>query len=545
MMTFKIATIGSFITNDSFNTAFNPYYQQFFDVVAQASKSTLIDTEMQKLFFKELKDKEPQYLIVDLSLDILQGWMTTNEGKSTQPWDKYGSFEQYFEKWQTAVQQLSKFLQNELPRCKIILVKGRLAETFTDVMTVKDYCNEHQLSLLDINTMNQQWDMLNDYFQQQHDVELLDLTERNYRFDRSKMQQPTDFHYEAKFYNYFLNLLVALTYEKNVMAITQEKTVQRMYLDEENDLLQTKQIEVVTGSETNLIKLARKGGYAYRLYKMLLKNDYILYFHTNGYSKLHKRKYVNELWKRKDLNRVGDIYYTLDAPKDRKDNPSVDDKKLLVIFPCMPAAEHYNANLIPERMFPKFFNGIERSLIKNVYTMRIMDLNLSHGSHFINSINNPTMEQDICDAIVEVKEKLGLQDKDIVLYGVSKGGTGALYYGAKLDLKCLAVDPIISLGEYNQTDMHFLKDFRKVDISDDINTYLSQGSHFEKYIIGSENVPFNYEYIGKIHGANVIKMNKKDAHIKTHPDVSPNTIPEQLMLLNKMLLDMKFMMVDI
>ncbi|MGV3042608.1 accessory Sec system protein Asp2 [Staphylococcus rostri] len=544
-MTFKIATIGSFITNDSFKTTFNPYYQQFFDVVLQESESTLIDIEAQQSFFKGLKDTEPQYLIVDFSLDILNGWMTNNEGNSKQPWDKYGSFERYFENWQSGVQHFLKSLKNKLPSCQVLLVHGRLAESFTDDLLVNDYCKQHDLSSLDINTMNQQWETFNDYFCQQHNVELLDLTKRNYLFERSKMQRPTDFHYEAKFYNYFLNQLVALTYQQNVMAITQEKTVQRMYLDEENELLQTKQIEVVTGSETNLIKLARKGGYAYRLYKMLLKNDYILYFHTNGYSKLHKRKYVNELWQRKDLNRVGDTFYTLDAPKDRKDNPSNDDKKLIVIFSCMPGADTYDSHLIGDRMFKKLFDGIERSLVKNVYTMRVMDLNLSHGSHFINSINNPTMEQDICDAIVEVKEKLGLQDKDIVLYGVSKGGTGALYYGAKLDLKSLAVDPIISLGEYNRNDTHFLKDFRKVDISDDINTYLSQGSHFEKYIIGSENVPFNYEHISKIHGANVIKMNKKDAHIKTHPDVSPNTIPEQLMLLNKMLLDMKFMMVNI
>ncbi|KIX90648.1 hypothetical protein TP70_06860 [Staphylococcus microti] len=321
--------------------------------------------------------------------------------------------------------------------------------------------------------------------------------------------------------------------------------MQKIYLNDDYELLQTKQIEVVIGSDTNLIQLARKNDKAYQLYKNLLKNDYILYFHKDGISKLYKRRFVNELWQRKDLNQVGDIFYTLDHPKDRKDNTSISDKKLIVIFSCMPGSDTYDSHLIGDRMFKKLFDSIERSLVKNVYTMRIMDLNLSHGSHFINSVNYQSMSQDISDAIIEVKEKLNLHDNDIVLYGVSKGGTGALYYGAKLDLKCLAVDPIINLGEYNRKDVHFLRDLRQVDVSDDINAFLSQGSHYEKYVIGSENVPFNYEHICKIIGANVVKINKKDSHIQTHPDVSPNTIPEQLMLLNKMLLDMKFMMVNI
>jgi len=169
-----------------------------------------------------------------------------------------------------------------------------------------------------------------------------------------------------------------------------------------------------------------------------------------------------------------------------------------------------------------------------------MDLNLSHGSHYINSVNNDTFETDITSAIMRVKEELNIDEQDIILYGVSKGGTGSLYYGSKLDLKCLAVDPIVSLGEYNVKDVHFLKDLRKEDITDNINAYLKIGSKSEKYIIGSENVPFNFSHISKIEGDNVVKINKVDEHIKEHPDVSRNTIPEQLMLLNKMLLNINF-----
>ena len=57
----------------------------------------------------------------------------------------------------------------------------------------------------------------------------------------------------------------------------------------------------------------------------------------------------------------------------------------------------------------------------------------------------------------------------------------------------------------------------------------------KKYIIGSEKVEFNFKHISKIEGVNVNKMNKIDEHIKSHPDVSRNTIPEQLMILNTLL----------
>ncbi|MGG8953058.1 accessory Sec system protein Asp2 [Staphylococcus ureilyticus] len=300
----------------------------------------------------------------------------------------------------------------------------------------------------------------------------------------------------------------------------------------------TKAIEVVLNSDKNIIELSRNNKKIYNLYKRLLKNDYILYFHKDGISKLYKRKFIKELWKRKDLYQENSVFYTLDEPDEKKMNEKLDSFTLLIIFTCMPPGDVYDSYLMSDRMFPKFFNNIERSLVKNVYTMRIMDLNCSHGSHYINTINNPNMEEDIIKAIENVKNNLDI--KNIVLYGASKGGTGALYYSSILDLKCLAVDPILSLGEYNIKDEHFLKGLRKEDISGDINNYLSKKSNNEKYIIGSENVAFNYSMISKIKGEKVKVINKIDNHIVNHPDVSRNSVPEQLMLLNKMLLNKKF-----
>lgn len=59
--------------------------------------------------------------------------------------------------------------------------------------------------------------------------------------------------------------------------------------------------------------------------------------------------------------------------------------------------------------------------------MRIMDFNLSIGSYYVNTINYPTMEDDVQQSIVDVIDKLSIEKEDVVLYGGSKGGR-VLYF---------------------------------------------------------------------------------------------------------------------
>lgn len=295
-----------------------------------------------------------------------------------------------------------------------------------------------------------------------------------------------------------------------------------------------KKILVYTGSY-NLITLARKNETAYKLYKQLISRDYILYFHDKGVSRFYQRKYVNELWQRKDLIKYNELYYTITPPIDRKINKN-SEKKLLVIFPCMPDDDNYDNCLIPKRMFVNFFAGIEKYLVKNVYVMRIMDLNGSHGSHFINTVQYASMERDIQEAINYEKNKLNIDDNNVVLYGASKGGTGALLHGSALDYKVLAVDPIINLSNYNKTDYHFLKDLRTVDLTEKIGAELKKCYRFEKYLICSPQVKFNYSYAKELGTHSLVRMVVlNDEHIKKHADVSKNSVPEQLLILNQLL----------
>lgn len=308
------------------------------------------------------------------------------------------------------------------------------------------------------------------------------------------------------------------------------KEVYQLY--EQINFVDQKRIQIDTGSDNNFLQLARKDHEIYNTYKELLANDYILYFHQNTISKFYKRQYVQELFKRDDLRRHKDVFYTLDSPIGRKLNEEV-PKKLLVIFTCMPDAKRYDSSLIPNRMFPKFFEGIERSLVKNVYTLRLMDLNVSHGSHYISTTNYPEYEDDIQSTILNVMDELNIDRDNVVIYGGSKGGTGAIYHGTALDLNTLAVDPIVNIGgALEQNDRRFLKNLRNEDLVPQINEHLKESNSFTKYVICSENVELYYKQTCRIDADNINKVNLKDEHITSHPEVSRNSVPEQLTILN-------------
>ncbi|WP_239372217.1 XcbB/CpsF family capsular polysaccharide biosynthesis protein [Mammaliicoccus sciuri] len=194
-----------------------------------------------------------------------------------------------------------------------------------------------------------------------------------------------------------------------------------------------------------------------------MANDYILYFHQNTLPKFYKRSYVQELFHRKDLIRLKETFYTLDEPAGRKLNDEV-PKKLLVIFICIPDAKRYDSSLIPNRMFPKFFDGIERSLVKNVYTLRIMELNVSHGSHYISTTIYPEYEEGIQSTILKVMEEFNIYKEHVVLYGGSKGGTGALIYGIKSELINNVFSFVLEIHAVDYIDKK-LPDYKKLFFS--------------------------------------------------------------------------------
>lgn len=295
----------------------------------------------------------------------------------------------------------------------------------------------------------------------------------------------------------------------------------------------TKKIGVRTYSNKNMIELAQANPHFRKLYKELLAKDYMLYFHDQEVSYFSKRTQFDSIFKRKDLHKAGDIYYTLTPPEGNKRNDKA-PKRLMVIFSSMSTVENWVSPLVTNRVFFENFPNMSRSLVKNVWVMRIMDFNLSTGSHYVNTVNYPTMEADVQQAISDVSLNQAIAKENIVLYGGSKGGTGALLHGALGDYQAVIVDPIISAEKYNlANDAHYIKDMRVEDMTDSVNGYLATNSgRYKKMIIGSPNVHFNFEKSKGITDPSVEMIVIEDDGVLKHADISKNCIPEQLLLIN-------------
>lgn len=143
-MTIKIATIGSCITRDNFNSKFNPYYKLFFDVIAHQNQTTIpslmsdkielkVDDEfinktnyIQNLLLREfdkgfldiLKQEKPQYLLMDLDPDVKFGLLKTKENnyltnnpnfkglkyiEALETININENFDDYFEIWKSSI----------------------------------------------------------------------------------------------------------------------------------------------------------------------------------------------------------------------------------------------------------------------------------------------------------------------------------------------------------------------------------------------------------------------------------------------------------
>ncbi|MEY9140798.1 hypothetical protein ABH901_001775 [Mammaliicoccus lentus] len=133
-------------------------------------------------------------------------------------------------------------------------------------------------------------------------------------------------------------------------------------------------------------------------------------------------------------------------------------------------------------------------------------------------------------------KKLNIKKKNVVLYGFSRGGSGAIYHGSLGDYKTLAVDPLLNIGgAIYWNNRRLLKGLRKDDVIPDINNYLKERNKYKKVIICSENIQSYYQEILRLDKSKLKILNMKDDMITSHPEVSPNTVPEQLMVLNNLL----------
>lgn len=263
--------------------------------------------------------------------------------------------------------------------------------------------------------------------------------------------------------------------------------------------------------------------------------DYILYRGTKKSAWFIRRR----LYDSRSLKRFKDVFYQLNIPEKKR----ITNKrnKLVVFFLSLPPVDGLISNDPQDRSFTEMFLNIQRSLVKDTFVLRIADLNLVRGSFYANSVNFQDYEQQIQSLIRKIMTENDITVDNVVTYGVSRGGVGALIHGAWLNSRIVAVDPIINDEYYvkYKQDVHYVGQNREVDLTSKIESYLSH-STASGLILSNHFIQNNWKYLERLNLQNKLQLiDVKDDTVTEHPTLSRNTVPEQLMYLNIALLDVE------
>ncbi|WP_150538235.1 XcbB/CpsF family capsular polysaccharide biosynthesis protein [Actinobacillus vicugnae] len=270
----------------------------------------------------------------------------------------------------------------------------------------------------------------------------------------------------------------------------------------------------------NFLAVGRSNVEAKKLIADLSNNRYFLTNHTNGislFTKFIDGKSFLPHFNDKNVQVWNDTFYTLEEPQAKDNN-----NRLLIIFSSI-ADLAFNAS-VSRRMFFKNFPSISKYIPKNTYILRIADIGGVLGGFYSNSNADMMFEEKIQKLICKIKRDYLIKDDNIVLYGTSKGATGALLHGIKLGLKTISVDPIVSDEYYieKHNDLHFVTDVFPMSKQEKFIKILKEESHKNLSNIKLITSPNSeqFKYINKILLASNLGI---CSYIFTNPQIKGHT----------------------
>lgn len=291
-----------------------------------------------------------------------------------------------------------------------------------------------------------------------------------------------------------------------------------------------------TNSKLNLLELANENAEFYHLYVALLKHDFMLYQHVDEHSFFVKRKLIGQLYNETNIRQYANLFYTLEKPNKYRLGGEMN---LVIVFSSMPIQDDGISPEIKKRCFFKNYPSLCRYLLPNTYVVRLMDCNLTYGSYYLNTSNYTNYERQIQNFIQDISIELKIRREKIILFGISKGGTGALYHSIEGNYHSVSVDPLFSLTKYfKEGDSHFTQSFlpeklmfffKNID-----QVYRERKS---KIIIGVPTVRENYQEYIQLKCPNLKVVNVFDDYINQHGQIGSQTMVEQITYLNGMLLE--------
>lgn len=139
------------------------------------------------------------------------------------------------------------------------------------------------------------------------------------------------------------------------------------------------------------------------------------------------------------------LYYWVQLPKKEQQNL---ENKLIVLFLPFAGTLNVEAGL---RIWANGWDKLIDRVANNTYILRIGDSSLVSGSWYQNTELFPDYEERIQAVIAKTARDYGIIRENIILYGESRGGTGALLHGLLGNYTVVAHDPVLDLRSFHKT----------------------------------------------------------------------------------------------
>nr|WP_164930051.1 XcbB/CpsF family capsular polysaccharide biosynthesis protein [Brachybacterium faecium] len=291
------------------------------------------------------------------------------------------------------------------------------------------------------------------------------------------------------------------------------------------------------------VDLMREGltdGNVRSLMTSLANHGFSLYYNNLSENRFIRHDRIYRHW---DALKDGQLRFTESGivyEYEPPDAPQVE--QLIVIFSpisSVPRLRRFNW---------RSFGGIRKYVAPRTGILRVADLGGVKGAFYLNTTFLPSNAQNVQDLIRDFAASLGVVDNRIVLYGASKGGTGATYHGLRAGLKFVAVDPILSDEWYetHESDYHYTADGvfprPKQEVFEGLVAHVSGSVDRDPprgVVVTSDKSP-QYETVVESLAPlsdSLLFLNSTNPAILKHPDVAPNTIYSQLMAINSLIMD--------
>lgn len=295
-----------------------------------------------------------------------------------------------------------------------------------------------------------------------------------------------------------------------------------------------------SGPGANLIRIGARNSHFRPLIESFATNGWFVYKSDGAMSTLVRAAAIPDLW-----HRIKNGEYSVDS---RGTVYSINDENvvdkaisLVVVFSSMSLP--FDAPGL-SRYFEQNFSSINRHLGAGVVILRIADIDGVVGGFYSPTSFAPDRISRVQALIREVVNQYAISSGRVLLYGGSKGGSGALLHALRSSdgWRCVAVDPVVD-DEYYETrysDSHWTSGEVFLERKSDLfaraaEEYIAEPGSARIAIVTSPRSPLfgSVERLAaKIPPHSLLLASSNDPLIKDHPDVSGRTLRFVTGLLN-------------